>query len=124
MSSRTTLRRCAALALAGMLWSAHGQAAEGLRVGSKIDTEGSLLGNLILQTLEAHGIKTVNRLQLGNTKVIREAITSGEVDIYPEYTGNGAFFFSDVKESGVEKRQGRSTSGSRRWISRRTASSG
>lgn len=97
MSSHTTLRRLASLALAGLIWSAHSQAAEGLRVGSKIDTEGSLLGNIILQTLEAHGIKTVNRLQLGNTKVIREAITSGEVDLYPEYTGNGAFFFSDEK---------------------------
>ena len=97
MSSRTMLRRLAGLVLASLLWSAQGQAAEGLRVGSKIDTEGSLLGNIILQTLEANGIKTVNRLQLGNTKVIREAITSGEVDIYPEYTGNGAFFFSDDK---------------------------
>ncbi|MBI3145385.1 MAG: ABC transporter substrate-binding protein [Pseudogulbenkiania sp.] len=97
MSSHTTLRRLAGLALAGLILSAHTQAAEGLRVGSKIDTEGALLGNIILQTLAANGIKTVNRLQLGNTKVIRGAITSGEVDIYPEYTGNGAFFFSDEK---------------------------
>ena len=35
----------------------HAQTA--VRVGSKIDTEGSLLGQLILQTLEANGIKTV-----------------------------------------------------------------
>ena len=41
-----------------------------------------------------NGIKTENKVQLGNTKIMRGAITAGEIDIYPEYTGNGAFFFS------------------------------
>ena len=68
-----------------------------VRVSSKIDTEGSLLGNMIIQVLEANGIKTENKVQLGTTKIMRGAITSGEIDIYPEYTGNGAFFFSDEK---------------------------
>ena len=68
-----------------------------MRVGSKIDTEGSLLGNLIVQVLEAGGIKTENRLQLGNTKIVRGALIAGEIDLYPEYTGNGAFFFADEK---------------------------
>lgn len=45
------------------------QAADAVTVGSKIDTEGSLLGNLIVQTLDANGIKTVNKTQLGTTKV-------------------------------------------------------
>lgn len=68
-----------------------------VRVGSKIDTEGALLGNIIVQVLEANGIKTNNKLRLGNTKIVRSAIVAGEIDIYPEYTGNGAFFFSDEK---------------------------
>ncbi|MCI0215600.1 ABC transporter substrate-binding protein, partial [Cronobacter sakazakii] len=72
---------------------AGAQAAEPVKVGSKIDTEGALLGNVILQVLESHGVKTVNKIQLGTTPVVRGAITSGELDIYPEYTGNGAFFF-------------------------------
>jgi osmoprotectant transport system substrate-binding protein len=74
------------------------QAADTVRVGSKIDTEGSLLGNIIVQVLGANGIKTTNKSQLGTTKVVRSAITAGEIDIYPEYTGNGAFFFSDEKD--------------------------
>ncbi|WON78038.1 ABC transporter substrate-binding protein [Serratia sp. UGAL515B_01] len=73
-------------------------AADSVRVGSKIDTEGSLLGNIIVQVLEANDIKTTNKLQLGATTVLRGAITSGEIDIYPEYTGNGAFFFSDEED--------------------------
>ncbi|HWW07734.1 glycine betaine ABC transporter substrate-binding protein OsmF [Collimonas sp.] len=83
--------------LAAALLTPGVQAAEPVRVSSKIDTEGALLGNLIQLVLEANGIKTVNRLQIGGTKVVRGALTSGEIDIYPEYTGNGAFFFSDEK---------------------------
>ncbi|EOC1288363.1 ABC transporter substrate-binding protein [Cronobacter muytjensii] len=84
---------------AGLLLLAAGvQAAEPVKVGSKIDTEGALLGNIILQVLESHGVKTVNKVQLGTTPVVRGAITSGELDIYPEYTGNGAFFFKQEND--------------------------
>ncbi|MGP8291959.1 glycine betaine ABC transporter substrate-binding protein OsmF [Vreelandella zhanjiangensis] len=71
-------------------------------VSSKIDTEGAVLGELIIQTLERNGIATENRLQLGATNVVRTALTTGEIDLYPEYTGNGAFFF-DMAESDVWK---------------------
>ncbi|AOZ51249.1 glycine betaine ABC transporter substrate-binding protein OsmF [Chromobacterium vaccinii] len=94
MSNR--MSRFAAL-LAGILLASAAGAADAVRVGSKIDTEGALLGNIIQQVLQAHGVKTEGRLSLGNTKVVRTAIAAGEIDIYPEYTGNGAFFFSDEK---------------------------
>jgi osmoprotectant transport system substrate-binding protein len=71
------------------------QTSTAVRVGSKIDTEGKLLGNMIALALEGNGIKVENKSSLGNTKIMRGAITAGEIDIYPEYTGNGAFFFSD-----------------------------
>jgi osmoprotectant transport system substrate-binding protein len=82
---------------AAMTLAAGAQAAEPVKVGSKIDTEGSLLGNIILLVLESHGVKTVNKIQLGTTPVVRGAIAAGELDIYPEYTGNGAFFFKQEK---------------------------
>lgn len=84
--------------LASLLVSGAAQAQTAVRVGSKIDTEGSLLGNLILQVLEAGGIRTENKVQLGNTKIVRGALMAGEIDIYPEYTGNGAFMFSVEKD--------------------------
>ena len=84
------------MALLCLVW-ASASAQTAVRVSSKIDTEGALLGSLMIQALEASGIKTENRLQLGNTKILRGAIVAGEVDLYPEYTGNGAFFFSDEK---------------------------
>ncbi|MGO4707301.1 ABC transporter substrate-binding protein [Microvirga sp. 2MCAF38] len=67
-------------------------------VSSKIDTEGSVLGNIILLMLDANGIKTQDRIQLGATPVVRKAITSGEIDIYPEYTGNAGFFFNKADD--------------------------
>lgn len=85
-----------AASLALLLFAAAAPA-QAVRVGSKIDTEGALLGNLIVQVLEAGGVKTENRLSLGNTKVVRSALVAGEIDLYPEYTGNGAFFHADEK---------------------------
>jgi osmoprotectant transport system substrate-binding protein len=85
-----------AVALAG-LGFAQAQSPSVVRVGSKIDTEGALMGQLIIKVLAAHGIKTENRLQLGSTQIVRTALIAGEIDLYPEYTGNGAFFFADEK---------------------------
>ena len=65
-------------------------------VSSKIDTEGGVIGNIILQVLKANNVPVTDKIQLGNTKVVRSAITAGQIDIYPEYTGNGAFFFNEA----------------------------
>lgn len=89
-------RRISLALLASMLVSSVcAQTTSAVRVASKIDTEGKLLGNVIALALEANGIKVENKTSLGNTKIMRGAITAGEIDLYPEYTGNGAFFFSD-----------------------------
>jgi osmoprotectant transport system substrate-binding protein len=67
-------------------------------VSSKIDTEGGVLGNIIKQVLEHNGIPVTDRIQLGGTPVVREAIAAGQIDIYPEYTGNAAFFFNKADD--------------------------
>lgn len=69
------------------------QAAERIRVASKIDTEGALLGNLIVLVLEKAGLAVESRVQLGPTRIVRTALLAGEIDVYPEYTGNAGFFF-------------------------------
>jgi osmoprotectant transport system substrate-binding protein len=63
-------------------------------VASKIDTEGGLLGNIIVDVLQHAGLSVDSKVQLGPTKIVRTALVSGEIDIYPEYTGNAGFFFS------------------------------
>ena len=69
-------------------------AADTVTVGSKIDTEGALLGNMIVLLLRNKGLNVVSKVQLGNTKIVRTALLAGEIDLYPEYTGNAGFFFS------------------------------
>jgi osmoprotectant transport system substrate-binding protein len=85
------IRRTLLLTGIGLLASLAAQAQGPVRVGSKIDTEGKLLGNIMVLALEANGIKTENKVSLGNTKIVRTALIAGEIDLYPEYTGNGAF---------------------------------
>jgi osmoprotectant transport system substrate-binding protein len=84
----------AAIALAMTVGGASAQVV----VSSKIDTEGGVLGNIIKQVLEANGIPVTDRIQLGGTPVVREAMAAGQIDIYPEYTGNAAFFFNRADE--------------------------
>ena len=89
-----TILKAATVALT--LATADAAAARDVVVSSKIDTEGGLLGNVILLTLQNAGLPVQNRLQLGGTPIVREAITSGQIDIYPEYTGNAAFFHNEA----------------------------
>jgi len=65
-------------------------------VGSKIDTEGALLSQIIILMLSDNGFEVTDKSGTGTTSVVRKAIISGEIEIYPEYTGNGAFFFDET----------------------------
>nr|WP_228577012.1 ABC transporter substrate-binding protein [Halomonas sp.] len=90
----------AAVTVGSLLFIANVDASDPVTVSSKIDTEGSVLGQLIIQRLQQGGIETQDRLQLGGTSIVRQALLNGEIDLYPEYTGNGAFFF-DMTDSDV-----------------------
>ena len=91
------LTKIAAAALAVAL-TATAANAQGVVVSSKIDTEGGLLGNMISQVLQANGVPVTEKIQLGATSVVRDAIKAGQIDIYPEYTGNGAFFYNKADD--------------------------
>ena len=95
--SFSLIRRTFLLMGTCLLFSWSAQAEVPVRVGSKIDTEGKLLGNIMVLALEANGIKTENKVSLGNTKIVRTALLAGEIDLYPEYTGNGAFMLGAEK---------------------------
>ncbi|ARU89919.1 ABC transporter substrate-binding protein [Pseudomonas sp. M30-35] len=97
------------LMMASALSVSAAYAAKPVVVSSKIDTEGAVLGQLIAQTLEQGGVPVTLRLQLGATSIVRTALIAGEIDIYPEYTGNGAFFFNRA-DSDVWKDPGKAYS--------------
>jgi osmoprotectant transport system substrate-binding protein len=62
-------------------------------VSSKLDLEGALLGQMMLLALAHAGVPAINRLQIGPTAILRQALLSGAIDLCVEYTGNAAFFF-------------------------------
>lgn len=64
-----------------------------ITIGSKIDTEGELLATISQLALEDAGYTVVDKSQTGTTDVVRKALLSGEIDMYPEYTGSGLIFF-------------------------------
>ncbi|HEV7574802.1 MAG TPA: glycine betaine ABC transporter substrate-binding protein [Caldimonas sp.] len=78
------------IAAAGCLFFGHAAgAAEGapLVVGSKRFTESYVLGEILAQSLAAAGRPALHKPGLGNTGILEQALASGAVDLYPEYTG-------------------------------------
>jgi osmoprotectant transport system substrate-binding protein len=85
----------AAVMALGLVLTGCGSSKGTIVVGSKIDTEGSLLGQMMILMLQNGGFTVVDKTQTGATSIVKAALESGEIDMYPEYTGNGAFFFNE-----------------------------
>jgi len=84
-----TPTRRAALALLPLLARPARAEPPLLRVGSKNFTEQLVVGELYAQALEAAGARVERRLNLGGTLIAQQALTTGQIDLYPEYTGTG-----------------------------------
>jgi osmoprotectant transport system permease protein len=56
-------------------------------VGSKKFTESYVLGEIAKRSLSDAGISADHRQGMGGTIILWEALRSGQIDIYPEYTG-------------------------------------
>ncbi|BEP34844.1 glycine betaine ABC transporter substrate-binding protein [Variovorax sp. V59] len=98
----------AALLFLAMAWLgavASAQSGDGaLRVGSKRFTESYILAELLAQTAAPHTASPpVVRQGLGNTAIVYEALRSGAIDLYAEYTGTIALEI--LKGSPAETRE-------------------
>jgi len=92
IASLKTLYCCWPVLLATLMGLSSSGAALGLettvlRVGSKRFTESYILAHIVAQTAEAAGVKTQVLPGLGNTAIVYEALRSGQIDVYAEYTG-------------------------------------
>jgi osmoprotectant transport system permease protein len=91
--SASTRRRAVAIAGAAVLACLVGAAvsAAGGRnvivVGSKNFSEQLVLGEIVSQALERHGLAVERRLELGGTAICDRALQSADIDVYVEYTG-------------------------------------
>jgi osmoprotectant transport system substrate-binding protein len=82
MDRKKTIACLIALCVAGCARSPR------IVVGSKNFTEQLILGELIAQHLERRvGVRVDRKLNLGGTLLAHEALRTGEIDVYPEYTG-------------------------------------
>ncbi len=85
-----------ALLTAGILIACAGDGTGGgtssnapVKVGSKDFTEAFIIGEMYALALEKAGVPVERKLNLGGTPVAQAALQSGEIDLYPEYTGTG-----------------------------------
>ncbi len=69
--------------------SCAGDDSDTIKVGSKDFTEQFILGEMYALVLEDAGFSVERKLSLGGTPVAQAGLESGEIDLYPEYTGTG-----------------------------------
>ncbi len=60
-----------------------------ITVGSKLDPEAQLLGQMYVLLLQKAGFTVTPKLALGQTPIVFAALQSGAIDLYPEFTGTG-----------------------------------
>ncbi len=58
-----------------------------VRIGSKVFTEGVILGDMLRLLAEDAGASASHRAELGGTQLVWQALQSGAIDAYVEYTG-------------------------------------
>jgi osmoprotectant transport system permease protein len=74
--------------LGALLYGIASAAEPSLNVGSKRFTESYILGEIIKQVAQGAGeAMAVHQQGLGNTAIVLNALTTGSIDVYPEYTG-------------------------------------
>src|SRR6476661_335377 len=67
--------------------SQPGKGKPAITIGSKNFTEEYILGQLYLQALQAKGYSVTLKNNIGSSEITDKALTTGKIDMYPEYTG-------------------------------------
>jgi osmoprotectant transport system substrate-binding protein len=67
--------------------SQPGKGKPAITMGAKNFTEQFILGELYSQALKAKGYSVTLKSNIGSSEIIDKALTSGQIDVYPEYTG-------------------------------------
>jgi osmoprotectant transport system substrate-binding protein len=67
--------------------SGPGAGKPAVTIGDKNFAEENILGQLYAQALQAKGYKINLKSEIGSSEIIYKALTSGQIEMYPEYTG-------------------------------------
>ena len=60
-----------------------------ITVGGKLDTEAQLLTKMYVLLLQKAGFNVTEKAKLGTNDIVFNAINSGQIDLYPEFTATG-----------------------------------
>ncbi len=100
-SSKSTSTSAAATSTA----AGAGGTTKTLTLGTKDFTEEFILGQLYKQALEAKGYKVNYKENIGATEIVDKALTSGQIDAYPEYTGESVATVAKINKNVTSPQQ-------------------
>ncbi len=90
----------------GFKTSVHRSGTPDITIGGKLQTEQYILGYMYKLLIENYTQLTVSlRMGLAGTEIVFSALKSGEINLYPEYTGTGLYVLLKA-DSSVVKRLG------------------
>jgi osmoprotectant transport system permease protein len=87
------------------LWKEPRNGKKGIiRIGSKIFGEQYILSNMYSMLIKGHtDLDVATKTGLGGTKICFDAMTNGQLDLYPEYTGTGLLVLLQPKAEEINR---------------------
>ncbi|CAL1517652.1 ABC transporter permease/substrate-binding protein [Chitinophaga sp. MM2321] len=74
-----------------------------IRIGSKIFGDGYILANMYKMLIEGYtDLSAVTKTGLGGTKIVFDALTNDQIDMYPEYTGTGLLVILQAPQQTID----------------------
>jgi osmoprotectant transport system substrate-binding protein len=86
-TSSSTTSSTATTATTAAATSGPGVGKPAVTIGDKNFAEENILGQLYTQALQANGYTVTLKENVGSSTIIYKALTSGQIGMYPEYTG-------------------------------------
>ena len=88
-----------AISAGAAVWASGAAGGRDVIVGSKNFTEQIVLGELVAQAIEREGLSVERRFNLGGTAIAHQALISGGIDAYVEYSGTSLTAIFDLPPS-------------------------
>ncbi len=73
---------------------------EPITIATFIDSEGAILGKMMVMLLEQDGFDIIDKTEFGTPDILRKALLAGEVDLVLDYTGSGQYYH-DVEDTDI-----------------------
>lgn len=100
MKQYVALLAAAMLLLTGAAMAQQAQKAP-VTIATMIDSEGTLVGAMMVQLLRHNGIKVNDKTEFGTPDILRRALEAGEVDLVLDYTGSGQYYHDTAQMEDV-----------------------